>query len=137
MSIHCVIVSPDKIVYDGNADIVLLPAKQGQIGVMEHHARLFTELESGLITVKNGNEKTIFTVTSGFVQIDGEEVRVLAEASENINDIDIQRAEAAKERAQEALKKANGKESPEFMRAAMKIRIEQMRIAAGKRAGKG
>ena len=133
MPIKCVIVSPDKTLYDDLADLVLLPSMNGQIGIMEHHAPLFGELEAGIITVRYKEHEFVFTISSGFVHVEPGMVRVLSEASESIDEIDVERAEEAKARAQEAMKNAPSVESPEFMAAMMRVRRNTVRINAAKR----
>ena len=133
MPIHCVIVAPDKTVYSGNADIVVLPAVQGQIGVMGNHRPLFTELEAGLITVRNGENEEVFTILSGFVEVTNKEVRVLAEEAESVNDIDLEHAELAKRRAEDALKNLPKTESKEALVWMARVKMSKLRVRAVKR----
>lgn len=132
MPIQCKIVSTDKTVFDGFADVVLLPTKQGQIGILQHHVRLFTELTRGIIAIKKDDNRTEFTVTGGFAEVTPEVIRILAEASENIDEIDEERVQKAKQRAEEALKTVP-KGSPEFLAAVAKLKNVQLRTMAIKR----
>lgn len=133
MSIRCRIISRYGIVYDGDADTVLLPTIHGQIGILPHHIRMYTKMTNGIITVREGNQTKEFTATGGFVQVTTDEIRILADASEVVDEIDLERAEAARNRAVEAMKQAPSKESPDFLKAMMLFRKSNLRIKAAKR----
>ncbi|MBP8856772.1 MAG: ATP synthase F1 subunit epsilon, partial [Anaerolineaceae bacterium] len=91
-------------VFSGDVDIVILPGTAGQMGVLPHHTPLLTTLQYGIITVRVGKEEQHFTVAGGFAEIQPDQVTVLATASENILEIDVDRAEQARKRADESLK---------------------------------
>ncbi len=134
MSIHCLIFSRYNVVYDGEADIVTIPSINGQLGILPHHVSMYTKLTDGIITVKLGGESTDFTATGGFVQVLPGMVRILADSSENVEAIDIERAEAARKRAEEAMKQAPSRESMEFVKALMLWKKSNLRVKAAKRA---
>ena len=133
MSIRCRLVSRYGIAYDGNADAVMLPTIHGQVGILPHHIRMYTKMTNGIITVKVGDQTKEFTATGGFVQVTTDEIRILADASEVVDEIDLERAEAARNRALEAMKQAPTKESPDFLKAMMLFRKSSLRIKAAKR----
>lgn len=99
MPIRCEIVSQDRLVYEGDAEIVVLPGMDGEMGVLPHHAPLLTTLKFGLIKVRAKGEEQVFTVAGGVAEIQPEIVTVLADAAENVQEIDTARAEAARKRA--------------------------------------
>jgi F-type H+-transporting ATPase subunit epsilon len=103
MAIRCEIVSQDRLVFEGDADIVVLPGIDGEMGILPNHAPLLSTLGMGVIKVRLGEQEEIFTVTGGVVEIQPDIVTVLADASENIAEIDTARAEEAKKRAEEIL----------------------------------
>ena len=105
MPIRCEIVSQDRIVYQGDADIVILPGTGGEMGILPHHAPVLTTLKFGVVTVRQGGSDRIFAVAGGVAEVQPDLVTVLADAAENIEEIDVQRAEFAKKRAEEALTK--------------------------------
>jgi F-type H+-transporting ATPase subunit epsilon len=139
MTIRCEIVSQDRMVYQGDVDIVVLPGTDGEMGILPHHAPLLTTLKFGLIKVRAKNQEQIFTVAGGVAEIQPEVVTVLADAAENVQEIDVARAEAARQRAEAALNqldKAGDVDAYLSMEAA--LRRSNLRLEAAKRfrAGK-
>jgi F-type H+-transporting ATPase subunit epsilon len=100
MTIRCEIVSQDRMVFEGDVDIVVLPGADGEMGVLPHHAPLLTTLKYGIIKVRQKANEQIFTVAGGVAEIQPNIVTVLADAAENIEEIDVARAEAARRSAQ-------------------------------------
>ena len=127
---RCVIVSPGKTLYDGDADAVLLPSVNGQLGIMKNHLPLLALLEGGIITIRNKEEKKEFTITDGFAHVEDNLVRIIAEASENIEEIDVSRAEEARSRAIKEMRELRSSESPEFMAAMMRLKRNELRLRA-------
>jgi len=103
MPIRCEIVSQDRLVYEGEADIVIVPGSLGEMGILVGHAPLLSTLDMGVIRVKSGEQEEVFTVTGGFVEVQPDIVTIMADAAENVKEIDIQRAEEAMERASNLL----------------------------------
>ncbi len=103
MPIWCEIVSQDRLVFEGEADIVQVPGSLGEMGILPGHAPLLSTLELGVIRVKNGDEEEIFTVTGGFIEVQPDIVTIMADAAEHVDDIDVKRAEEAMERAKDLL----------------------------------
>ena len=105
MPIRCEVVSQDRIVYSGNADIVILPGADGEMGILPNHSPLLTVLQFGIVKVRTKSEEQVFTVSGGIAEVQPDQVTILADAAENVDEIDIQRAEKAKQRAEEILQK--------------------------------
>lgn len=93
------------MVYEGDVDIVVLPGTDGEMGILPHHAPLLTTLRYGVIKVRVNETEEVFTVSGGVAEVQPTIVTVLAEAAEHIAEIDIERAEAARQRAEDALTK--------------------------------
>ncbi len=104
MPIRCEIVSQDRVVFDGDADIVILPGSEGEMGVLPNHAPLLSALNYGVMKVRFQETEHYFTVAGGIVDVQPDHVVVLTDAAEDIEEIDIQRAEEAKRRAEEDLR---------------------------------
>jgi len=100
------IVSPERELYSGEADIVLAPGVDGQLGILPHHASLITELAEGELCARAGAEEYYFAIHGGFMHVLPDEVIVLADVAERADEIDAARAEAARQRALELLSKA-------------------------------
>ncbi|MCS6993514.1 MAG: ATP synthase F1 subunit epsilon [Anaerolineales bacterium] len=138
MPIRCEIVSQDRMVYQGEADIVVLPGTAGEMGILPHHAPLLTTLKYGIIRVRARGEEQIFTVAGGVAEVQPEIVTVLADAAENVEEIDVARAEAARKRAEEALAKVKPGDVDTLLALEAALRRSNLRIEAAKRfrAGK-
>src|SRR5512136_606732 len=115
MPIRCEIVSQDRIVFQGPADMVLLPGMDGEMGILPHHAPLLTTLKYGIIRVRSQGQETIFTVAGGIAEVQPDIVTILADAAENVEEIDVQRAEAARKRAEERLAKGVPTDSDSYL----------------------
>ena len=98
------IVTPDRLVVRESVDEVQIPGKAGDIGVLPGHAPLITELTIGEIAYKHGGTTEHLSVAWGFAEVLPEKVTILAQTCELAKDIDVKRAQSAKERAEEALK---------------------------------
>ena len=103
MTIRCEIASQDRMVFEGDVDIVVVPGINGELGILPNHAPLLTLLKMGVVKVRVGTQEEYFTVTGGLAEIQPDIITILAEASENVEEIDIARAEAARERAKQLL----------------------------------
>ena len=106
MTIRCEIVSQDRIVFAGDVDIVVLPGAAGEMGILPKHAPVLTTLKYGVVKVRMSGKEELFVVGGGIAEVQPDIVTVLADrGSENIQEIDVDRAEAAKRRAEEYLAK--------------------------------
>ncbi len=130
MPIRCEIVSQDRIVYQGDADSVLIPGAAGEMGILPHHSPVLTTLQFGIVRVRAGGEDLFFTVAGGVAEVQPDHVTVLADAAENVQEIDVQRAEAARARAEQAIKEGAGKETDTYQELQMKLRRSNLRLDA-------
>jgi F-type H+-transporting ATPase subunit epsilon len=105
-NIQLEVVTPERLVVNVTADYIEIPAITGYIGVLPGHAPLITELSVGEINYKTGPETKRLSVAWGFAEVLGHKVTILAETAERAEEIDVSRAEAAKKRAEEALRAA-------------------------------
>lgn len=133
MPIRCEIVSQDRMVYQGDVDIVVLPGTDGEMGILPHHAPLLTTLRYGFIKVRVKGEEEVFTVAGGVAEVQPSIVTVLADAAENVAEIDIERAEAARVRAQEALTQVQVDDIDRYLALEAALRRSNLRLDAVKR----
>ena len=133
MTIRCEIVSQDRMVFEGDVDIVVLPGSAGEMGVLPHHAPLLTTLKYGFIKVRQQGQEQIFTVAGGVAEVQPEIVTVLADAAENIEEIDVARAESARKRAEEILAKGIPAGSDAYLKMEAALRKSNLRLDAVKR----
>ncbi len=133
MPIRCEIVSQDRMVYEGDVDIVVLPGTDGEMGILPHHAPLLTTLKFGLIKVRTKSAEQVFTVAGGVAEVQPTIVTVLADAAENVHEIDVARAEAARKRAEERLSHASSEDTDTYMAIEAALRRSQLRLDAVRR----
>lgn len=103
--LHFQIVTPERAVNAGEADSITCPTSEGFITILPNHVPLVGNLVSGEMVVRTGGQDDIYHIAGGCVQIKpGNEVVFLADQSEHISEIDLERAEQAKQAAEEALR---------------------------------
>ena len=126
------IVTPEKMVVRDVAEEMQIPGKNGYLGVLPGHAPLITELAVGEISYRKGNETQYLAVAWGFAEVLPERVVILAETAERPEEIDVKRAEEAKQRAEERLK--SGSTEIDFTRAedALQRAESRLQVAAKK-----
>ena len=111
-TIHVDIVSAEGEIYSGDADMVIAPAKMGDVGITPRHAPLMTALRPGEVRVQvpDQDEELFFYVTGGVLEVQPHLVTVLADSALHGDQLDEQAAEEARKAAEEALRGATGKE---------------------------
>lgn len=97
------IITPDRVFYTGETDFIEFTTESGEIGVYKNHIPLTTVLAPGIVTIHNGEEEKRAAVHAGFAEILNDKVTLLAEMAEWPDEIDVERAKAAMERAQQRL----------------------------------
>ena len=97
------IVTPDKVVLNAEVDYVGACGVDGQFGLLPQHAPMLTALKVGDLYYRQGNETRWVFVSGGFAQISDNKVTILAESAELASDIDVERAQEAKVRAEKYL----------------------------------
>lgn len=137
MSIQCEIVSQDRSVFSGDAEMVILPGVDGVMGILPHHSPVLTNLNFGVITVVTKNEREYFTVAGGVAEVQPDQVTILADAAENVDEIDESRAEAAKNRAEQLLKDSQSSDHADLDALKNALRRSTLRLDALKRFKKG
>lgn len=128
MPIRCEIVSQDRLVFEGDADIVIVPGALGEMGILPGHAPLLSALELGVIRVKMGSEEEVFTVTGGFIEVQPDIVTIMADAAENVKEIDVERAQQAMERAERLLDEFSETDTENYLRIQAALRRSSLRL---------
>jgi F-type H+-transporting ATPase subunit epsilon len=111
------IVTPERLVVNETAEYIEIPGSTGYLGVLPGHAPLITEIAAGELNYKSGAVIKRLVVTAGFAEVLPDKVTVLAESAEKAEEIDVARAQAAKQRAEEALREAGVYGNPEAQSA--------------------
>lgn len=128
-NIRLEVVTPEKYVVDEEVQIAVLPGSLGEFGVLIGHTPFLTTLKTGIMhfTDAKGTQRFVF-VSGGFAEALPDKVTVLAESAERREDIDLERAKAAMQRAQERLAKATQAEDIDFNRASAALQRALYRI---------
>jgi ATP synthase, F1 epsilon subunit (delta in mitochondria) len=133
MTIRCEIVSQDRTVFQGDVDIVVLPGAAGEMGILPHHAPVLAILKYGVIKIRREGKEDLFTVAGGVAEVQPDIVTILADAAENIEDIDITRAKAAKKRAEDALSNLKPEDHDAYLRMEAALRRSNLRLDVARR----
>ena len=126
------VVTPDGPVYESDVEMVSTKAKSGELGILPGHIPLVAPLEIGAVRLKlAGGKQEQIAVSGGFLEVRPEQVTVLAQAAEKASDIDVERAQRAKERAEQRLQQAQ-QEHVDFKRAELALRraVNRLNVAA-------
>ena len=103
-SFQAQILTPEGTIFDGDITGMQVPGVLGSFEVKPQHADIISTLEIGMILLRNtDSSKQYFSVTGGFVEVHDNKLTLLAEAAEPVDEIDVERAKEAKERAKERL----------------------------------
>jgi F-type H+-transporting ATPase subunit epsilon len=137
MTIRCEIVSQDRTVFTGDVDIVVLPGAAGEMGILPKHAPVLTTLKYGIVKVRKGGREELFTVAGGIAEVQPDIITILADAAENIEEIDEARAEAARKRAEEVLAKGVPADTDSYLAMEAALRKSNLRLDAVRRYRKG
>jgi F-type H+-transporting ATPase subunit epsilon len=133
MTIRCEIVSQDRTVFAGDVDIVVLPGSAGEMGILPKHAPVLTTLKYGIIKIRKGGKEEVFTVAGGVAEVQPDIVTILADAAENVEEIDVARADAARARAEEVLAKGVPVDTDTYLAMEAALRKSNLRLDAVRR----
>ncbi|MZP30775.1 F0F1 ATP synthase subunit epsilon [Heliobacterium undosum] len=128
------VVTPERVVVNEEVEFTSAPGIEGSLGILADHAPMLTALTIGLLEYTKGGQSRKLTITGGFLEVADNKVTVLANAAEQLVEIDISRAEAARRRAQERIEKAQvGNADVDLMRAEMALKRALLRLEAAKK----
>jgi F-type H+-transporting ATPase subunit epsilon len=119
------IVTPYGSVFSGEVDEITADGSEGEFGVFPQHAPFITTLKTGMLTCKQGGQNLIFFVSGGYAEVGPDKVIILGDSAEKSEEIDVERAKAAMQRAEERLKKA---ENVDFARATAALERATIRM---------
>jgi F-type H+-transporting ATPase subunit epsilon len=131
--IRCEIVTAERVVFDGKVDMVVAPGIEGQLGILPHHAPLMTALTFGeLVLHRAGEEDEFIAIGGGFMEIGPDHVTILADSAERADEIDEERADSARARAEEIMAQKR-REDVDLARAEAALRRSLIRLKVAKR----
>lgn len=131
MSLTVRVVAPDKIVWDSNAEEVILPSTTGQLGILTDHAPLLSALDIGVMRVRLGKDWIPIALMGGFAEVENNEVTILVNGAERGETIDKEMAREAFSKAQERLNQVLTTENrQEKIQAAQALKRARARFQA-------
>lgn len=132
------IITPEKVLYQEMVDSVSFQTMDGEITVLPNHLPIISAIKPGELRIKKEKEVEYFSVTRGVAEVDGKSIIILTDAAEKAEEIDMQRAEQARERAKELMsQKAVDEEGYADAVAHLERAISRAKIAKRRRSGRG
>jgi F-type H+-transporting ATPase subunit epsilon len=126
------IVTPERKVYEHDVNMVIVKGVEGEMGILPHHIPLVTALKIAPVTVKKDGGDDVLAVNGGFIEVGKEKVVILAESAELASNIDVDRAAASKERAEQRLA-GKKQEDIDYKRAELSLQRAINRIESARR----
>jgi F-type H+-transporting ATPase subunit epsilon len=127
------IVTAEREVFSDEVDEVVACGIEGQMGILPHHAPLMTMLRPGELLIKRGGEEEYLAITGGFLEVRPDRIVILADACERSEEINVERAEAAKRRAEETLKTRPSGVDIVATEAALRRSLARLKVAEKRR----
>lgn len=128
MPFLCEIVTQERQVYSGEAEYVSLPGSEGRMGVLPNHAPMLTSLSFGEVMVRSKGEEEYIAVGGGFAEIQPDRIVILADSAEYAEEIDIERAEQAREKAEQAMSEGVPEDAARYAQIEAALKRAQIRI---------
>jgi len=125
------------MVYEGDADTVIIPGTSGEMGILPNHAPLLSTMSFGVVRVRKGEREEVFTVAGGLVEVQPDIITVLADVAENVAEIDVARAQAARERIEKIMAEGPPADQDTYLRMEAALRRSKLRLDAANRYKKG
>ncbi len=135
MPIQCEILTQERQLYNDTADIVVLPGLEGQMGVLPNHSPLLTVLGFGEVVVRSGGEEEFFAIGGGFAEVQPDHIIILADSAEQAEEIDIERAEEARQRAVQSMADGVPDDPMRYAQIEAALKRAQIRIDVARRRG--
>ncbi|MBI5222733.1 MAG: F0F1 ATP synthase subunit epsilon [Candidatus Magasanikbacteria bacterium] len=128
------IATPEKVIYENEIEQVSVPTTMGEITILPNHAPLVSILQAGELKIKDKNGEQVVAVSGGFLEIKPKsEVVILADDAERAEEIDIDRAEAARQRAVEQMERAKAEEDVDYAKLQAVLDREMNRVRVGRK----
>jgi F-type H+-transporting ATPase subunit epsilon len=127
------IITAERQVFSDEVNMVVAPGIEGELGILPHHAPLMTILKPGELLIRKDNEEIYMAVSGGFLEVRPDKVIILADACERAEEINIERAEAAKSRAEQLLKTRPPGTDIAQIQAALRRSLVRLKVAEKRR----
>ena len=126
---HLQIATPDGVKFDGPAESLLIKCSEGDVEILAGHADLVSALGIGRARIKAEGKSRIASVSGGFISVSKDKAEVVATTFEYADEIDTKRAEAAKERAEAAMREAKNDAEIEHARLKLMRAINRIKVS--------
>lgn len=127
------IITPEKTVYEGVINQITLPVSDGEVTILPNHRSYIASLKAGEIYLKVSNEDVYMAVSGGFIEFNQNNLVVLADTAERAEEIDIERAEQARKRAEELKKEKISVDDVDYALVVVAVEKAMARIKVAKR----
>nr|YP_010618701.1 ATP synthase CF1 subunit epsilon [Rhodomelopsis africana]WAX02714.1 ATP synthase CF1 subunit epsilon [Rhodomelopsis africana] len=128
MTLKIRVIAPDKIVWDAEAEEIILPSSTGQLGILTGHIPLLTALDIGVMRVRINKEWKPIILLGGFAEVKNNNITILVNGAEEVKDIDLEQAKIDLEEATNAIEDANS--NKEKIEATQVLRKAKARLQA-------
>ena len=129
MKLALEIITPTQVVLNEEVDEITLPTVNGEISILPNHIDLLTKIVPGEMTIHLGNKIESFAITGGFLEISSNKVSILADHAVRADDIEVAKAQQAKERAEKAMKEKASDKDFAVAEAELRKSILELRVA--------
>lgn len=133
MKIDLQIVTPEKLAYEGEADSISLPTRDGEITILPKHISLVSTVKSGELIVRDDGKEIVMAVYGGVVEVRKNQVRVMTDIAERVEDIDEAEAEAARQEARRLLQEKENMDEVAFADATVLLEKNLARLKVVRR----
>jgi len=139
MTLHLEIVTPERLAYSDDVDMVLVPGIDGELGILPHHTPLVSLLGLGELKIRKGGTEESFAIIGGFLQVRPDKVVVMAETADMASEIDLEKAQEARREAERALESGFHEGADlsaaraQLQQALLRIRVAERRYREGPR----
>jgi len=133
MPIQCDIVTQERSVFSDEVDYVSLPGSEGIMGILPNHAPMLTALAFGEVMIRRESDEQFFAIGGGYAEVQPDRVIILADSAEQAGEIDLDRAEQAREKAEKAMKEGVTEDAARYAQIDAALRRAQIRIDVSRR----
>jgi F-type H+-transporting ATPase subunit epsilon len=133
MPLHLEIVTAERLVLSDDVDQVNAPTKDGRVGILPRHMPLLTVLTEGELSIIKGGQRSEFAVYGGFMEVLPDRVTILADACDRSDEIDLERAEEARKRAEERIAQRKTDQEMALAEADLRRALLQIKMAKPRR----
>jgi F-type H+-transporting ATPase subunit epsilon len=133
MPLQCDIVTQEKTVFSGQVDSVNLPGSEGRMGILPNHTALLTTLGFGEVVVRTEGVEEFFAIGGGFVEVQPDRIIILADSAEYAEEIDVERAERARRRAEKVMAEGVPDDPERYAQIRASLQRAQIRVDVARR----